>query len=175
AVTSFTSPSPIYPLWLLLLSLPCSPNKKGIMDFIKRSLNATDTIFSTRETFAAGYVMDSWAKWRVMCMAPLSLEDIEDIYLFVTLITGFLLMGFGGALLYRRLVKAVCAAQNPTVMDRKLENIMEKLAAMQRALDLETSANLLFWPRPLLETNNFPRRTRLSRCSESSSPFQGHL
>ncbi|RXN31312.1 Helicase-like transcription factor [Labeo rohita] len=121
------------------------------MDFIKWSLNAVDTIFSTRgqgsgepncpaETFAAGYVMDSWAKWRVMCMAPLSLEDIEDIYLFVTLITGFLLMGLGGALLYRRLVKAVSAAQNPAVMDRKLENIMKKLAAMQQALDLETSA-----------------------------------
>ncbi|KAL0149848.1 hypothetical protein M9458_053348 [Cirrhinus mrigala] len=113
------------------------------MELITWTLNAIDTIFSTRgrgygdpkcpaETFAAGYVMDPWAKWRVMCMAPLSLEDIEDIYIFVSLISGFLLIGFGGALLYRRLVKAVHAVQN------KLENMMEKLAAMQRALDLET-------------------------------------
>ncbi|KAL1251793.1 hypothetical protein QQF64_019589 [Cirrhinus molitorella] len=63
-------------------------------------------------------------------------------------------MGIGGALGYRRLVKAVSAAQNPTklagwietvvgravstqtvVMDRKMENIIEKLAALQRILD----------------------------------------
>ncbi|KAL0148956.1 hypothetical protein M9458_055760, partial [Cirrhinus mrigala] len=138
--------------------------QKRNMDLINWSLNAIDTIFSTRslgsgepncpaETFAAGYVMDGWEKWCVVCLAALSLEDIEDIYLFGTLITGFLLMGLGGALLYRRLVKAVSAAQNPTklagwietvvgravstqtvVMDRKLENIVEKLAAMQRVL-----------------------------------------
>ncbi|KAL0170994.1 hypothetical protein M9458_035590, partial [Cirrhinus mrigala] len=129
--------------------------QKRNMDLINWSLNAIDTIFSTRSlgsgepncpagTFAAGYVMDGWEKWRVVCLAALSLEDIEDIYLFGTLITGFLLMGLGGALWYRRLVKAVSAAQNPTklagwiettqtvVMDRKLENIVEKLAAMQR-------------------------------------------
>ncbi|KAL1276184.1 hypothetical protein QQF64_035807 [Cirrhinus molitorella] len=135
------------------------------MDVINWSLNAIDTIFSTRSrgsgepncpagTFAAGYVMDGWEKWRVVCLAALSLEDIEDIYLFGTLITGFLLMGLGGALWYRRLVKAVSAAQNPmklagwiemvvgravstqtVVMDRKMENIMEKLAALQRILD----------------------------------------
>ncbi|RXN06059.1 Helicase-like transcription factor [Labeo rohita] len=131
------------------------------MDFINWSLNAIDTIFSTRSlglgepncpagTFAAGYVMDGWEKWRVVCLAPLFLEDIEDIYLFGTLITGFLLMGLGGALFYRRLVKVISAAQNPTVvgiavstqtvvMDCKLENIMEKLAAMQQDLELETS------------------------------------
>ncbi|RXN19561.1 Helicase-like transcription factor [Labeo rohita] len=130
------------------------------MDLINWSLNAIDTIFLTRTlgsgetncpagTFAAGYMMDGWEKWRVVWLAALSLEDIEDIYLFGTLITGFLLMGLGGALWYRRLVKVVSAAQNPTklagciemvvgravstqtvVMDRKLENIMEKLAAM---------------------------------------------
>ncbi|KAL1256579.1 hypothetical protein QQF64_012124 [Cirrhinus molitorella] len=98
--------------------------------------------------------MDGWEKWRVVCLAALSLEDVEDIYLFGTLITGFLLMGIGGALGYRRLVKVVSAAQNPAklagwietvvgravstqtvVMDRKMENIMEKLAALQRILD----------------------------------------
>ncbi|KAL0152762.1 hypothetical protein M9458_052485, partial [Cirrhinus mrigala] len=135
------------------------------MDLINWSLNAIDTIFSTRSLgsgepncpagmFAAGYMMDGWEKWRVVCLAALSLEDIEDIYLFGNLITGFLLMGLGGALWYRRLVKAVSVAQNPTklagwietvvdravstqtvVMDRKLENIVEKLATMQQVLD----------------------------------------
>ncbi|XP_073704704.1 uncharacterized protein [Garra rufa] len=134
------------------------------MDLINWSLNAIDTIFSTRSlgsgepncpagTFAAGYVMDGWEKWRVMCLAALSLEDIEDIYLFGTLITGFLLMGSGGALLYRRLMKAISVAQNPpkltglietvgravntqtVVIDRELGNIREKLAAVQQILD----------------------------------------
>ncbi|RXN12008.1 G2 M phase-specific E3 ubiquitin- ligase-like protein [Labeo rohita] len=102
------------------------------MYLINCSLNAIDTIFSTRSlgsgepncpagTFAAGYVMDGWKKWRIVCLAPLSVEDIEDIYVFGAMITGILLTGFGGALLYR-----------------KLENIMQKLAAMQWDLDLET-------------------------------------
>ncbi|KAL1250531.1 hypothetical protein QQF64_018327 [Cirrhinus molitorella] len=52
--------------------------------------------------------MDGWENWRVVCLAALSLEDVEDIYLFGTLITGFLLMGnLGGARGYRRLGRAV--------------------------------------------------------------------
>ncbi len=79
------------------------------MDLINWSLNAIDTIFSTRslgsgepdcpdETFAAGYTMDAWERWRIVCLAALSVEDIEDIYLFRTMITGLLLIGFGFAL-----------------------------------------------------------------------------
>ncbi|RXN10912.1 Fanconi anemia group A [Labeo rohita] len=102
------------------------------MDLVNCSLNAIETIFSMRSlgsgepncpagTFAAGYMMDGWKKWRIVCLAPLSLEDIEDIFLFGTVITGILLTGFGGALLYR-----------------KMENIMQNLVALQRDLDLET-------------------------------------
>ena len=83
------------------------------MELIRWSLNAIDTMFSTRslgsgepycpaETFAAGYSMDTWEKWRVMCLAALSVEDIEDIFLFGTIITGFLLIGLGVALVYRK-------------------------------------------------------------------------
>ncbi|KAL6461744.1 hypothetical protein MHYP_G00298890 [Metynnis hypsauchen] len=32
--------------------------------------------------------MDAWERWRDVCLATLSVEDIEDIYLFGTLITG---------------------------------------------------------------------------------------
>lgn len=77
------------------------------MDLINWSLNAIDTIFSMRSlgleeptcparAFGTGYMMDGLKKWRVVCLAALSLEDIEDIYLFGTLITRFLLMGLGG-------------------------------------------------------------------------------
>ncbi len=63
------------------------------MDLINWSLSAIDTIFSTRSlgsgepvcpdgTFAAGYAMDAWERWQIVCLAALSVEDIEDIYLF---------------------------------------------------------------------------------------------
>ncbi len=53
-----------------------------IMDLINWSLNAIDTIFSTRSlgsgepdcpdgTFAAGYTMDAWERWRIVCLAAL--------------------------------------------------------------------------------------------------------
>ncbi len=39
------------------------------------------------------------------CLAALSVEDIEDIYLFGTMITGILLIGLGFALGYRKIQK----------------------------------------------------------------------
>ncbi len=84
------------------------------MDLINWSLNAIDTIFSTRSlgsgepvcpdgTFAAGYTRDAWERWQIVCLAALSVEDIEDIYLFGTMITGILLIGLGFALGYRKI------------------------------------------------------------------------
>ncbi|ROL42486.1 hypothetical protein DPX16_9609 [Anabarilius grahami] len=64
-------------------------------------------------TFAAGYTMDAWERWRVVCLAALSVEDIEDIYLFGTMITGLLLIGLGFALVYRDNRKTVTAVQKP--------------------------------------------------------------
>ncbi len=60
------------------------------MDLINWSLDAIDTIFSSRNlgsgepdcpdgTFAAGYTMDAWERWRIVCLAALSVEDIEDL------------------------------------------------------------------------------------------------
>ena len=97
------------------------------MELINWSLNGIDTIFSTRSlglgeptcpygTFAASYVMDSWEKWRVVCLAALSVVDIEDIYLFGTIITGFSLMGLGFALVYRQNLKTAAAVQSPTTL-----------------------------------------------------------
>ncbi|KAL1251651.1 hypothetical protein QQF64_019447 [Cirrhinus molitorella] len=145
AVASSPPPYPISPSWLLLSRLVISisetllallSKRKGIMDLINWSLNAIDTIFSTRSlgsgepncpagTFASGYVMDGVSadgNW----WGP-----------------GVSTIG-----------KSVSAAQNPAklagwietvvgravstqtvVMDRKMENIMEKLAALQRILD----------------------------------------
>ncbi len=131
------------------------------MDLINWSLNAIDTIFSTRSlgsgepdcpdgTFAAGYMMDAWKGWRIVCLAALSVEDIEDIYLFGTMITGLLLIGLGFALGYRRIQKTGTAVQSLTrlpvmieavgravsieteTINRNMDSIMEKLTALHR-------------------------------------------
>ncbi len=95
------------------------------MDLINWSLNEIDTIFSTRSlgfgepvcpdgTFAAGYTRDAWERWQIVCLAALSVEDIEDIYVFGTMITGILLIGLGFALGYRKIQKTGTAVQSLT-------------------------------------------------------------
>ncbi len=145
------------------LSLHGSPNW-NIMDLINWSLNAIDTIFSSRSlgsgepdcpdgTFAAGYTMDVWERWWIVCLAALSVEDIEDIYLFGTMITGLLLIGLGFALGYRRIQKTGTAVQSLTrlpvmieavgravsieteTINRNMDSTMEKLTALQRKID----------------------------------------
>jgi len=80
-------------------------------------------------------------------------EDVEDIYLFRTMITGFLLFGFGAALAYRKINEAVTAVKSPlrlpdmidalgrvvgtqtVALNRQIDNIVEKLLALQMKLD----------------------------------------
>ncbi len=106
------------------LSLHGSPNWK-IMDLINWSLSEIDTIFSRRSlgsgepvcpdgTFAAGYTRDAWERWQIVCLAALSVEDAEDIYLFGTMITGILLIGLGFDLGYRKIRKTGTAVQSLT-------------------------------------------------------------
>ncbi len=97
------------------------------MDLINWSLSAIDTIFSTISlgsgepvcpdgTIVAGYMRDAWERWQIVCLAALSMEDIEDIHLFGTMITGILLIGLGFALGYRQIQKtgtAVCSQGCP--------------------------------------------------------------
>ncbi len=109
------------------------------MDLINWSLNAIDTIFSTRKlgsgepdgTFAAGYTMDAWERWQIVCLAALSVEDIEDIYLFRTMITGLLLIGLGFALGYRKIQKTGTAVQS-------LTRLPAMTKAVGRAVSIET-------------------------------------
>ncbi|XP_060794768.1 uncharacterized protein LOC132897518 isoform X2 [Neoarius graeffei] len=104
------------------------------MELINWSPNQIDTVFSTRSlgsgepaspagTFAAGYTMDAWDRWRVVCLAILSMEDIEDIYLFGTMITGLLLIGLGIALAYRGNQTMVTAIQSPTKLPDMIEAV----------------------------------------------------
>ncbi len=97
--------------------------------------------------------MDAWERWRIVCLAALFVEDIEDIYLFRTMITGILLIGLGFALGYRRIQKTGTAVQSTRLpvmieavgravsietetINRNMDSIMEKLTALQRKIDI---------------------------------------
>ncbi|MEQ2224058.1 hypothetical protein ILYODFUR_003556 [Ilyodon furcidens] len=47
--------------------------------------------------------MDSWQKWRIVCLSIMSVEDVEDMYIIGCLISGFLLFGVSGYLAYREI------------------------------------------------------------------------
>ncbi len=84
-----------------------------------------------------------------MCLAALSVEDVEDIYLFGTMITGILLIGLGFTLGYRKIQKTGTAVQSLTrlpvlieavgravsneteTINRNMDTIMMKLAALE--------------------------------------------
>ncbi|XP_070409503.1 uncharacterized protein [Nothobranchius furzeri] len=70
-----------------------------------------DKIFSTMRTGEgapgcpsgtepAGYIMDSWKQWNLICLSQLSVEDSEDVWIFVVLVSRFLLFGLSGYLAY---------------------------------------------------------------------------
>ncbi len=66
-----------------------------------------------------------------MCLVALSVEDVEDIYLFGTMITGLLLIGLGFAQGYRRIQKTGTAVQSLTRLPVMIE-------AVGRAVSIET-------------------------------------
>ncbi|MEQ2223684.1 hypothetical protein ILYODFUR_039130 [Ilyodon furcidens] len=81
------------------------------MDLVSWSLNTIDQIFSTGRlgkgesscpdrTFFSGYTMDSWQKWKIVCLTMMSVEDVEDVD-----IIGFLLFGVCSYLTYREIRK----------------------------------------------------------------------
>ncbi len=74
-------------------------------------------------TFAAGYTRDAWEKWQIVCLAALSVEDAEDIYLFGTMITGILLIGLGFTLGYRKIRKTGTAVQSLTRLPVLIEAV----------------------------------------------------
>ena len=136
------------------------------MDLVSWSLNAIDQIFSTRRsgkgepacpdgTHAAGYAMDSWQEWKIVCLGIPSVEDVEDVYIIGIMMTGFLLFGVAGILFYRKVKKALVAFSNldklPVIeglcravntqthatceLNRKLEGIPELIRKMDNILE----------------------------------------
>ena len=121
------------------------------MDLIGWSLNAIDQIFSTRKqgqgepacpdgTFAAGYMMDSWKEWRPLCLAILSVEDVEDVYIIGMMLAGFLLFGGCGFLFYRKVSK-VMAAYSAFEKLPVIIGLQSNIAGLCRMADTQTHAS----------------------------------
>ncbi|MEQ2286980.1 hypothetical protein AMECASPLE_007904 [Ameca splendens] len=86
--------------------------------------------------------MDSWQQWKIVCLNTMSVEDIENVYIFRLLITGFLLFGVGGHLAYRVIRKTWAAVQSvpklPAMLDgvcRAINTQTEMLREQNRKLD----------------------------------------
>ncbi|XP_053197800.1 scavenger receptor cysteine-rich type 1 protein M130-like [Scomber japonicus] len=123
------------------------------MELVNWSLNAIDRIFSTRSlgsgepvcpdgTFAAGYTMDSWERWRVVCLAILSVEDIEDVYIFGTMITGYLLIGIGIALVYREIRGSVSAVKISTKLPDMIEGVGRAVSTQTAIMNRNNMENM---------------------------------
>lgn len=83
-----------------------------------------------------------------MCLKGLSIEDMEYLFLFRTIITGFLLIRAGLVLAYLILKKVVTAVQNPTrlaAMIKVMEGLVGRLdqhnVMLQDRMLLSTLAN----------------------------------
>lgn len=114
------------------------------MELVSWSLNAVDQIFSTRRagkgepacpsgTYPAGYAIDSWDKWRIVCLSIMSIEDVEDAYIIGLMITGFLLFGFCSFLIYPKVKKAMAAVL-------ALEKLPVMTEGLGRAINTQTQA-----------------------------------
>lgn len=85
------------------------------MDVISVSFNAsliragTEKLVCPEETFVAGYAIDSWETWRVVCLSILYVEDVKDVCIIRFMLTGFLLFGVVGFLIHRKLQKLLSA------------------------------------------------------------------
>ena len=80
--------------------------------------------------------MDAWKKWCVVCLAALSMEDVEDFYLFGTMVIGFLLIGLGVALVYRKINETGTAVKSPLrlplMIDDRFGDLLEKLVKVEK-------------------------------------------
>ncbi len=97
------------------------------MDLINWSLNAIDTIFSTRklgsgepvcpdETLAAGYTMDAWERWRKNLKMGTAVQSLTRLPVMT------------------EAVGRAVSIETETI-NRNMDSIMEKLTALQKKID----------------------------------------
>ncbi|MEQ2241648.1 hypothetical protein ILYODFUR_027452 [Ilyodon furcidens] len=73
--------------------------------------------------FFSGYTMDSWQQWKIVCLTTMSVEEIENVYIFGLLIKGFLLFAVGGYLAYRVIHKMWAAVQSIPKLPAMLDGV----------------------------------------------------
>ncbi|MEQ2316256.1 hypothetical protein AMECASPLE_030747 [Ameca splendens] len=76
--------------------------------------------------------MDSWQQWKIVCLTTMLVEDIENVYIFGLLITGFLLFGVGGYLAYRVIRKTWAAVQSIPKLPAMLDGVYRAINTMLR-------------------------------------------
>ncbi|KAK5601960.1 hypothetical protein CRENBAI_018601, partial [Crenichthys baileyi] len=91
-------------------------------------------------TFFSGYTMDSWQQWKIVCLTTMSVADVENVYIFGLLITGFLVFGVGGYLAHRVIHKTWVQSipKLPVMLDgvcRAINTQTEMLREQNRKLD----------------------------------------
>ena len=80
-------------------------------NIIDWSFGALDTIFSTRKsaageipcpdgTYISGYALNAWKKWGEICLNPLSVENVEQVWILAFLIVSSLMLGAGIGFIY---------------------------------------------------------------------------
>ncbi|MED6245783.1 hypothetical protein ATANTOWER_008033 [Ataeniobius toweri] len=85
--------------------------------------------------------MDSWQQWKIVCLTTMLVEDIEDLYIFGLLITGFLLFGVGGYLAYRVIRKTWAAVQSIPKLPAMLDGVCRAINTQTEMLR-EQNCNL---------------------------------
>ena len=126
------------------------------MELINWGLSAIDTIFSSRNpgseeetcpagTFPVGYALDSWAKWRAVCLSVLSVEDAEDVFLFGLMVAGIMLIEISVGLVYRKIGKIITGLEEVAKLpgqncelERLIKSQMVAMCDLKRAVDNNT-------------------------------------
>ena len=70
----------------------------------------------------------------MVCLAILSVEDIKYLYIFGTMITGYLLIGLGITLVYRKIRKMETAVQSPIKLPDMIEAVGRAVGVVEKRI-----------------------------------------
>ncbi len=111
-------------------------------------------------TFLAGYTVDGWDKWRLVC---LDVEDVEDVYLFAGMTTGLLALGFVMLLQHQKLRKI--AAEQTSV---KIDTVTTRETVARMRSDISTAKEELTRVRANIATT----REEVVRARADATPAE---
>ncbi|MED6292019.1 hypothetical protein CHARACLAT_029490 [Characodon lateralis] len=121
------------------------------MDLVNWCLSAIDQMFSTgrqgkgepscpHRTFFSRYTIDSWQQWKIVCLATMSVKDVEDVYIIGFFRIGFLLFGVAGYLAYGVIRKTWAAVQGTPKLPVMLDGMCKAMNTQTEMLRAESQA-----------------------------------